>query len=111
MDIKNLKEVLAFGLELGSAVYKSKMDDGKIDLGDLPKFLPAISLIPAALANISDVPAELKDLDLNEVEEIKALIAEKLAGIEGLDEKWLVYANAALKIAQGVIEFVAQAKA
>lgn len=106
LGIAELKDVLAFGLDLGSALWLAKQDDGKIDFKDLPKFISCLVLLPKALIDVSKVPEEIKDLDENEMLEIKDLVIGKISNLPNAGLVWLQYANAAIKIAIGVMELL-----
>ena len=75
-DIKETKEMLAAVFTLGNAVGKS-LEDGKIGFDDFANFIPVLPKLGTAIANSDQIPKELKDLDKEEVEEIKAFIKEE----------------------------------
>lgn len=74
-DIKNLKEVVDFGF----AVSKSGMEifGGGFKPEKLGELLNIIPTVGPAFEGIETVPAELADLDANEVSELTAHIAAK----------------------------------
>lgn len=57
--------------------YKAAMEDGSIGIFDLPKLLPIFVAIKHAAEGLSLIPAELKDVD----EEEMAHLFAKVAGI------------------------------
>lgn len=67
LGIKELKDVVAFGLDVGEA-----LSDG-VGIEDVS----ALFGIADAIAGISEVPAELADLDEAEAEELKKFVAEE----------------------------------
>lgn len=75
-DIKNLKEVVDFGFAVtntGLALYK----DGKWHPENLGKALEIIPTVQPAFEDMDEVPAELADLDSNEVAELTSHILAK----------------------------------
>jgi hypothetical protein len=64
--IKELKDVVYAGLKIGEA-----LSDG-IGIEDIG----ALTSLPAAIAGISDVPAEIADLDEAEAEELKQYVKD-----------------------------------
>lgn len=100
--IKETKEVVAFALDLGFRI-KEALADGKIDVGE------AIGIgfsIPGplikAIGGISQVPAEIADLDDEEIVELSEMIADKF-GLNADVERLLAYA---LKWVAATIELV-----
>lgn len=66
MDIKETKEVVYAGLKIGEA-----LSDG-IDITDVG----ALTALPAAISGISNVPAEIADMDAAEMEELKQFVKD-----------------------------------
>lgn len=99
MDIKNTLDVIDFGMAIGNGVAKSLKDDGKVTVGDLPNFMPAVMLLPATIEGISDIPAELKELNESELGQIRDHIVTQLPEV---GEKWLVVATESFSIAVSV---------
>ena len=97
VGIKETKEALVFGLEVGAGVFAALKDDGKVTVGDALVFTPAMVSLPAALDGADQIPAELKDLDENELMEIKDLVLGKLPTV---GDKW--YTVAAESINMGI---------
>lgn len=75
--VKELKELCVF-LALCVTAEQEVAADGKVDLSDAPKALAPLMALPAALAGVTEVPAEIKDLDVTEAEELRAAIAANL---------------------------------
>lgn len=103
-SIKETKEVIDFGLAVGSGIAQALQDDGKITLADITKFMPAVLALPAAILDVQKVPVELKDLSQEELLEIQNHIMSQAGSIPGLDEKWLQIANGAFKIGAGLLD-------
>lgn len=62
---------------------KAAYQDGKLDFSDASHFLPLTQSLPKAIEGVSQVPAELRDLDSEEGAKLLALVA---AGV-GLDSE------------------------
>lgn len=102
MGIENLKEVLDLGLTLVE-IGKSASADGKIGLDDLPLLLKLPKVVSPALADMDKIPAELKDLSVEEAAELTAHVVSKLA-ID--NEKAKVIAEKALKAGFAVYDLI-----
>lgn len=76
MDIKELKEVVDFAVELGNGIGDA-LADGKITIGDVGDFLPAARAAMPAFSGISNVDDELMDLTDEEVGELARHVADK----------------------------------
>ena len=74
--IKELKELLDFGFDMVDAIEKS-LDDNKISLSDLPKFIPALTTSGKAFGGLQLVGAEIKDLDDDEMAELMAFARQR----------------------------------
>ena len=101
MGIDELKDVVAFGAELGNAIGKS-LEDGKITLTDAVNFVPALTSMPAALSGFGDVKKELDDLDAQEKEQLISYFQSKF---DIPQEKTEAFIEDALKIAITVYGF------
>ncbi len=69
MDIKETKELVRFGMNLGNAL-QAAMEDNKIDFMDTIKFLPVLKDLKPAIDGIMSIPEELADLSNEEKEEL-----------------------------------------
>lgn len=76
--VKELKEVVDLVLEVG-AVVKSALADGKVGLEDATLVFRVVPKIGPALEGIKGIPAELKDLSVEEASELATHIMAKLA--------------------------------
>ncbi len=104
MDIHNLKEVLKLGFEMGK-VGKAAMADGKIDVADFALLMALVPHVGPAFDDISSVPAELKDMDAAERQELLEFAAAELGGV--LDEpKVIERVEAALRLALAANDLV-----
>lgn len=76
-SIKETKEALECALSMQKALQKT-MADGKISIWEVPNFLSPFLKLGPALQNAKAIPAELKDLQAEEIEELKALFKAEL---------------------------------
>jgi len=76
--IKETKEIVKFGIDMGEAFDKALANDGKIGLDDAVLFFGAMMGAKAGFDGISKVPAELKDMDAAEAEELRLFVVEEL---------------------------------
>lgn len=61
--VKELKELVGFGLAFGMAVDKSLADDGKVTFGDVGNLIAPIMKAPSAFQGADQALVELKALD------------------------------------------------
>ena len=74
--IKETKELVAFGINLGEALDKS-LSDGSFTFEDLTHFFAAFSSAGIALEDIGKVPKEIADLDTAEMVELNQYVADE----------------------------------
>jgi len=79
MDIKNTKEILVAANEIGLVVAQAlkdgaQMSDAMVVVGKIMGDLQG--KVGAAISGASEVPAEIKDISVNEVVELVALQLE-----------------------------------
>jgi hypothetical protein len=72
-NIKETKELVSWVCGLGNALGTS-LEDGKISLTDLFKFVAVLNSSSAAFQGIDAIPTELKDVDEAEKNELLALV-------------------------------------
>mgnify|MGYP007046937907 CR=1 FL=1 len=105
VGIKEFEEVVDFGLSIGKAIGTA-LEDGKFDFTDVFTILPAFMGANAAIQGISDVPAEIADLD---DEEYKALVEKFKQGFDlendDVEVKIEMAFSIGLKIAQLAASF------
>jgi len=77
-NIEETKDAIKAICGIGNAVSSSLADDGKITLGDYPKFIGPVISLPAAISGIAEVPEELADLTEQEKDELITLVRESL---------------------------------
>jgi len=71
--IKETRELFRSGVEMVGAVRISRQDNGRVDFpGDIPNFLTPLINLPVAINGADQIPAELRDLDQDEITELKA---------------------------------------
>ena len=84
--VEETKDVVKFLCRMTNAIIESLKDDGKITVGDFPKFGGvAMSFFPA-FSGINEVPKELSDLSKDEVTELITLVKEELHLDENVEE-------------------------
>lgn len=76
MDLKDTKELVKFVIGLGEAVDKS-LADGRISIGDLRHFMNPLMDAGDAFSDISNIPAELKDMTQEESQELLEYIRKE----------------------------------
>lgn len=75
MGVKETGELLIWVAKAGSVVGAA-LEDGKVDLADLPKLIGILPGAPTALMGINQIPAELKDMDAAEAAMLVQMFAE-----------------------------------
>jgi hypothetical protein len=103
--ITETKEMVGFILALGNALAES-MEDDKLDLADVLKFLPALKTASVAMEGSGKIMAELKDLDEAEVAELNQYVAANFDIAD--DEREAAIENgvaAAMLLAQVILSF------
>ena len=104
MNINNTLEVVTLGAALGKA-FNSANSDGTVNAADLGELIAVVPHISPAVDGISQVPAELKDLDPKEAQILVDKVSE-IAGVVGsekaqrLTEKSLKLGLAGLELIQ-----------
>jgi hypothetical protein len=76
IGIDNLKKLTKFVVLLANAIDKSTRDG--LSFADAGNFIPALMEAPKAFENIGELSAEIKDLDAEEIKELKVLISQEL---------------------------------
>jgi hypothetical protein len=69
-------DVVDFVAETAKAI-SAATEDGKVTIGDVPKFIAPMMKLPAALTNISLVPGELLGVDLENAQDVIDEVVEK----------------------------------
>lgn len=100
LGIKETFEVQNFLLGVGQSIHKS-LEDGKFEISDSLHFVTPLMLLQPALADIKQVPAELKDLDM--VEGMQ-LVDNVIAKLPGLSAKHIKIIKASLKLVLDGVE-------
>ena len=83
-EVKNIKEVLAAVEALGVAA-KQVMKDGKVDLTDLAVVLGLFQkadVFVKAVEGVQEIPAEVKDIDGAEAQELLAALMKAFTAIK-----------------------------
>ncbi len=69
MDIKNILEVLNAAKVAGDVAVEA-FADGKLNLLDLPKMVKVFGPLKSAIEGVANIPAEIKDVDSEELAQI-----------------------------------------
>jgi len=75
--IKDFKELCVF-LALGVTCEQKMMADGSISVGDTVFAVSPLQALPSAVAGITNVPAQVKDMDEAEAAEVSSAIKAAL---------------------------------
>lgn len=103
--IEETKDAVKAICGIGNAVAASLADDGKITLGDYPKFIGPVISLPAAISGIGEVPKELADLTPEEKAELIALVQDELEVGDRAEEVTVKILNIIYEI-KSFIDFV-----
>ena len=87
---------------LGQTIQQAR-SDGKVNMMDLGSLMSLIPKVGPALDGVEKIPAELKDLDEQEQEQLLSTIARDLNLLTD-DPRILEIAAASLKVAGSVLE-------
>lgn len=104
VGIKNTKELMIFGMQLGLA-GKMAMADGKLSVADLGLVAKVFPHIGPAVDDIGDVPAELKDIDADEAQELLMEAARQIPNVTDSKRLGLIVIKS-IKVALSVGELV-----
>jgi len=83
--IKESKELVVFISKLINGIIKSA-EDKEFSFSDVQHFVPAGKDLTKSLEGLSDIPAELKDLDSDEIEELLVAVTEGLEAPAVVDD-------------------------
>jgi len=84
--ITETKDVVVFLCKSTNAVVESLKDDGKVTIGDFPKFGGVAMSVFPAFSGINEVPKELAELSEDEVTELVTLDKDELELDENVEE-------------------------
>ena len=84
--ITETKDVVVFLCKSTNAVVESLKDDGKVTIGDFPKFGGVAMSVFPAFSGINEVPKELAELSEDEVTELVTLVKDELELDENVEE-------------------------
>lgn len=79
---QNLKEVISAACKVFNAVSEAKKNDGKIDLKDIYLLVALVPNIQVAVENVDQVVPEAKDLSVEEMADLVAVISADLGGLD-----------------------------
>lgn len=103
IDIKETKELIVLILEVGKATKKS-FEDNKFEASDFANYFSVIPKLQPAFDGISNVPAEIKDMDTDELNELLAMVAPEVGELANAP-KLVAQVEAALKLIAAAREF------
>ncbi|OQY70802.1 MAG: hypothetical protein B6D44_15210 [Ignavibacteriales bacterium UTCHB2] len=107
--IEETKDVVVFLCKTTNAVLDSLKDDGKITIGDFPKFGGVAMALFPAFSGINEVPKELAELSEDEVTELIALVKDELE-LDGNVEEVIAKALTIASEIKDLIDLVKQLK-
>lgn len=104
--IQQTTDVVLFGITL-SKVIKADLADGKFDIIEIAKLVTLYGPAMQAIEGISEVPAELADIDSAEAEQLFGLVRQAFE--EDLsDERVLMIVQNAISGVQSFVTAIAQ---
>lgn len=101
--IKETKEVVVMGMAVAKAIADS-VKDGQFSVGDAITLLRVIPKIAPAVKDGAQIPAELKDLDAAELEELLLAVSDEIGPDYAHKEYVEMAAKGALMLLQLVLE-------
>lgn len=104
LPINDVLDLVRFGCQFGVDTVESFTDDGKLTFTDIPKYVDSLALIPDAIIGIENVIPQIKDLDKEELLQIKKVVFDTVTGVPDLENKWIEIAQEALNIAVGLVK-------
>lgn len=96
MDIKNTLEAIELAATLAKTIDAARAD-GKVDLNDLGLLMGIMPKLGPALDDITQIPAEIRDLDADELNLIREKIIETVGAVSS--ERVERIANSSLGLA------------
>lgn len=82
--IKEISELLK-GLELVAVQAKKVLADGKVNALDLPvlmELIAKVDVLASAVKGVEQIPAEAKDINLDEAKELVAAVLALVAAVK-----------------------------
>lgn len=76
-DQKELKEALLFVCALANSIGEIA-EDGKMSLSDATHLIPLLFKIPSAIDGMADIPSEVAEMDLEDIEKLAQLVKDEL---------------------------------
>lgn len=104
--IKNTKELIKLVIS-GYKVYGQAKEDGKVDFKDLGLLLTLLPDLEVAFKDVGEIPAEVKDLDAAEAQELASFV---IAELGALPEKTTAIINASLSFILAAYKLYASIK-
>lgn len=114
VGIEETLDWVRFFCKIGIDTGKSLADDGKITWSDSINYADSFLALPEAIAGSTSVISEIKDLDPEEIEQIRTVIVEECGNIPGVSEDWQAIASEALlaahHLSKGILFFINRKK-
>ena len=104
--IKNLKELIQLGAAAAKVVREAKRNDGKYSATDLPLLMNLFPVMGPAMEDVSEVPAELKDLSMDELKVLLSFGAAHIGEAYSEDEELVEKVEAVLGVGLALVKAV-----
>lgn len=102
IGIDETLDVVNCGIDIANSTI-SALEDGKITFTDAPKFFGLVFSVPKAISGINLVPAELENLNAEELTQVIEAVKTKL---NVADEKAKVIAEKSIKVLYQVYDLI-----
>jgi len=104
MDIKELKDVVRFGISLGERIA-SALEDGELTWADAFKFVGVLGEASDALKGAQSIPGEMMDLSVDEKAELDAMVVTEF---NIPNDKVEAYIEQGFKVATAIAQIVTE---
>ena len=106
MGVKESKDMLALAFSLGKVIKEAKANDGKVDAKDLMLLMQIIPTLGPAIEGMDKIPAEIKDIDVEEAKELLVYAGEQVGEMFS-EEELVKKINAGLEVGLSVAKLIA----
>lgn len=96
LPINDVLDLVRFGCQFGVDTVESFTDDGDLTFTDIPNYVDSLALIPDAVIGIENVIPQIKDIDKEELLQIKKVVFDTVTGVPELEHKWMEIAQEAI---------------
>lgn len=104
--IKETKEVLQLVFALMKTFKAAKADDGNINMADVKHLVALFPNLSPAVEGITEVPAEIKDLNEAEAKELLTFAAAHLGQLAGEEEELVEKIEKGLVVAIALVDLI-----